>query len=192
MGWIAELPTWIVVLLVFSVRIIDVSIGTLRTISVVQGRMALSVALGFFEVLIWIAALSQVIVGVSDNPVLMVAYAGGFAVGNAVGIRLERMLALGAVVVRMITSQNDEDADVVDALRHAGFRVTTFEGEGRDGTVNLIYVRCQRRELSKLLKIVKSLRPSIFYTVEPVQEQSERMAEALPHSTGWRSTFKMK
>ncbi len=192
MEWIAELPTWVVVLLVFSVRIVDVSIGTLRTISVVQGRMALSVVLGFFEVLIWIAALSQVMVGVSDNPILMVAYAAGFAVGNAVGIRLERALALGAVVVRMITSLTEEDTDVVHALRHAGFRVTTFEGEGHDGPVNLIYVRCQRRQLSSLLKTVKKLRPKIFYTVEPVQEQSERMAEALPHSTGWRSAFKMK
>jgi len=68
----------------FGIRIVNVSIGTLRTITVVQGRLKLSVVLGFFEVLIWITALSQVLVGASTNPVLILAYAGGFAGGNAV------------------------------------------------------------------------------------------------------------
>lgn len=190
MEWLSELPPWLLALLIFCVRMIDVSLGTLRTICVVQGRMTLSVALGFFEVLIWIAALSQVIIGVSDSPILMVAYAGGFAVGNAVGIGLERLLALGTVVVRIISPEGNHD--VVDALRSKGFRATVFEGEGVEGPVDLIYVRCNRRKVTALLKVVKSLRPNVFYTVEPVQEHSERMAEALPHATGWRSVFKMK
>ncbi|MHC2069208.1 DUF2179 domain-containing protein [Bremerella sp. T1] len=190
MEWLSELSPWVLALLIFLVRVVDVSIGTLRTICVVQGRMALSVVLGFFEVLIWIAALSQVIIGVSDSPMLMVAYAGGFALGNAVGIGLERKLALGSVVVRIIAQE--EDSEIVYALRDRGFRATTFEGEGVEGPVDLIYVRCDRRKVANLLKIAKAIKPNIFYTVEPVQEQSERFAEPLPHPTGWRSVLKMK
>lgn len=190
MEWLSELSPWLLALLIFVVRMVDVSIGTLRTICVVQGRMGLSVCLGFFEVLIWIAALSQVIMGVSESPILMVAYAGGFALGNAVGIGLERRLALGSVVVRIIAQE--EDSEIVRTLRKSGYRATTFEGEGVEGPVDLIYVRCSRREVGKLLKIVKFLKPNVFYTVEPVQEQSERFAEALPHATGWRAVFKMK
>ncbi|MCA9262011.1 MAG: DUF2179 domain-containing protein [Planctomycetales bacterium] len=190
MGGIAALPVWAVALLIFLVRIIDVSIGTLRTISVVQGRLALSVALGFFEVLVWIAALSQVITGVGESPFLMVAYAAGFATGNAVGITIDRKLALGHVVVRMITGQ---DAGTLGAtLRHAGFRVTTFAGTGRDGPVTLVYVTVGRRSVAKLLSLAQEAEPQLFYTVEPVQQQSERLADALPHPTGWRTAFKKK
>lgn len=185
----ATLPIWALALLIFAVRIVDVSLGTLRTISVIQGRLALSVVLGFFEVLVWIGALSRVI-SVSDSPVLMIAYAGGFAAGNAVGIALDRRLALGAVVVRIISPNTG--VEIVQALRNAGYRATTFHGTGRDGPVTLIYVMCRRRQLASLLQVARRQQPDLFYTVEPVQQQSERLAEALPYPTGWRAVFKKK
>lgn len=190
MELITGLPAWLIALLIFTIRIFDVSIGTLRTISVVQGRLMLSVVLGFFEVLIWITALSQVIIGVSDSPSLMLAYAGGFAAGNAVGIAIDRRLALGSVVVRIISAA--VGLEIAEALREAGHRVTTFNGEGREGRVTLIYARCRRRDLSRLLRLARRIEPNLFYTVEPIQEQSERLADALPHPTGWRAVFKMK
>ncbi|MCA9198750.1 MAG: DUF2179 domain-containing protein [Planctomycetales bacterium] len=188
MEWISNLSLWQTTLLVFLVRIIDVSIGTLRTLSVVQGRIALSVVLGFFEVLVWIVALSQVLTGVTQNPVLMVAYAGGFAAGNAVGICVERKLAMGAVVVRMISAQFGSEIAV--ALRTAGHRATTFLGEGRDGPVTLIYASCNRRNVAKVVRIAKDFEPQVFYTVEPVQHVSS--PQILPHATGWRSILKKK
>jgi uncharacterized protein YebE (UPF0316 family) len=188
--FVATLPVSLLALLIFAVRIVDVSIGTLRTISVVQGRLALSVVLGFFEVLIWIAALSQVIVGVSHSPFLIFAYAGGFATGNAVGIMIEQRLALGAVVVRFISPK--VGLEITAALRESGYRATTFEGAGRDGPVTLIYATCERSKLYDLLQVARTIEPHVFYTVEPVQQQSEGLARALPHPTGWRAIFKKK
>ena len=190
MDFLVDLPVWVIALIIFSVRIVDVAIGTLRTISVVQGRLALSVVLGFFEVLIWIAALSQVIIGVGESPILMVAYAGGFAVGNAVGIVMDRKLALGLVVIRIISPH--AGLEIARALRAAGYRATTFNGTGRDGAVTLIYATCKRSKLAHLLKVARQIEADVFYSVEPVQEQSERMAEAFPHPTGWRAVFKKK
>ena len=190
MNVLQNLPAWQLAILVFSIRIIDVSCGTLRTISVVQGRLVLSVVLGFFEVLIWIVALSQVIMGVSTNPLLMVAYAGGFAVGNATGIALERMLALGTVVVRMVSGRNG--ARIACELRRSGHRVTTFQGEGRDGQVTLVYVTCRRRQLRCVLDQARAIEPFIFFTVEPVQQHRRASMEVLPHATGWRAVIKQK
>ncbi|UUO07259.1 DUF5698 domain-containing protein [Blastopirellula sp. J2-11] len=190
MQFLVDQPVWVVAIFIFCTRIVDVSIGTLRTISVVQGRLGLSVVLGFFEVLVWTIAISQVITGIGENPVLLFAYAGGFAAGNAVGIRLERMLAMGHVVVRMISPHDGPKA--AKALREAGQRVTTFTGEGRDGPVLLIYMNCRRRKLKRLLKIATASDPTIFYTVEPVHSHNEGLNVPLPHRTGWRAFLKMK
>jgi uncharacterized protein YebE (UPF0316 family) len=187
---LADLPTELLAVLIFLVRVVDVSIGTLRTISVVQGRLALSVALGFCEVLIWITAISQVISGASQNPWLIFAYAGGFATGNAVGIVLERTLALGSVVVRMICPQ--VGPQIAGALRNQGHRVTTFTGEGRDGPVQLVYTTCLRRRLPQVLETALRIDPAVVYTVEPVHKSSAGVHDPLPYPTGWRAVFKQK
>ena len=88
----------------------------MRTIVVVNGRVTLSVALGFVEVLIWITAVSQVILRLRESPVLILAYAGGFAAGNAVGIVLERRLALGQCVVRLISSEGEKVARILSSV----------------------------------------------------------------------------
>ena len=108
-----ELPVWALAACIFLLRVADVSLGTVRTIVVVHGRIRLSVLLGFVEVLVWITAVSQVILRLRESPVLVVAYAAGFATGNAVGILLERRLALGHCVVRMISREGEAVARVL-------------------------------------------------------------------------------
>ncbi len=109
----------------------DVSLGTLRTISVVHGRTRVSVVLGFFEVLVWVTAVSQVITRLDESPWLAVAYAGGFAAGNAVGIALEKRLKLGSVVVRIITAhQGRRDRRLPQGC---GQTVTTFAARATPG-----------------------------------------------------------
>jgi uncharacterized protein YebE (UPF0316 family) len=185
-----DLPVWALALLIFGCRVVDVSMGTLRTITVVQGRIRLSVVLGFFEVLVWITAVSQVITGVKDSPVLLLAYAAGFATGNAVGILLERRLALGAVVVRIISIETGNA--IANALRADGWALTTFLGEGRDGPVTLIYLTCPRRELDAILVRARAVDPEVFYAVEMVREWSRDLGHPLPLSTGWRAAFQRK
>jgi len=181
-------PAWGLALLIFGLRIVDVSLGTLRTISVVEGRLRLSVALGFFEVLIWITAVSQVIGGIKNNPLLLVAYAAGFAAGNAMGITLERRLAMGTSVVRIISMELGPE--VAERLRALGQLVTTFVGEGSRGPRTLIYATCPRREVHRLIDAARAVDPRLFYVVERVSESSS--LGALPHGSGWRSPFKKK
>ena len=190
MSWISGLPIWATALLIFCLRIGDVSLGTLRTLSVVQGRLKLSVGLGFFEVLIWVVGISQVMTGLQTSPVLGLAYAGGFAMGNAAGISIERHLAMGTVVLRMISPRCG--LRIAEALRGKGFRLTTFEGQGRDGPVTLLYITCRRREAPRILETVRELDPFIFYTVETVHSRSFESLSPLPDATGWRAVLKKK
>jgi len=83
------IPPAVLPFMICGARILDVSLGTLRTVSVVRGRVVLAAVLGFFEVTIWVVAVSKVITSF-DNPFNVLGYATGFALGNAVGILIER------------------------------------------------------------------------------------------------------
>lgn len=101
-----------------------VSIGTLRIIFVARGSRFLSPILGFFEVSIWLIAISQITTNVS-NVAAYVAYAAGFAVGNYVGVIIEGKMAIGTLVVRIILTRNDEV--LKNSLASAGFGVTSVD-----------------------------------------------------------------
>jgi uncharacterized protein YebE (UPF0316 family) len=162
--FLQDAPVWVLALVVFGLRVCDVSMGTLRTLTIVQGRTALAITLGFFEVLLWILAVSQVIVQVKDEPVLAVAYAAGFACGNGVGMWLEKRLAIGSVVVRLFSARSGDQ--IARQVRSAGLACTTFAGEGRDGAVTLLYVACSRSDAARVIDLATEVDPAVFYIVE--------------------------
>lgn len=177
-------------LLIFFLRIIDVSLGTLRTISVVQGRIKLSVLLGFFETFIWLTAVAQALLGVEKNPFLIVAYCAGFAAGNAVGIQIERKIAMGIVVIRMFSSQ--AGGAIASALTLAGWRPTTFQGIGAEGPNTMIFVIAPRRQTGALLETARSTDPHVYYSVDLVREYHGGATAALSTPADWRAIFRMR
>jgi uncharacterized protein YebE (UPF0316 family) len=179
-GW----PIWAVAMAIFLLRVADVSLGTVRTICVVQGKLVLSVVLGFFEVLIWLFGASHVIATIRTHPQLALAFAAGFAAGNGVGILVERAVALGSVALTIISPL--EGLQIAASLRARGQRLTTFEGEGRDGAVTMLYTTCPRRELRTLLDQARAIDPRLFYTVEPLREwRLDSSQVSRPHAPGW-------
>jgi len=190
MDFLTTLPTWQLGLIIFFLRILDVSMGTVRTLAVVAGHIRISVVLGFLEVLIWVFAISQVIQTVAESPLVLFMYAGGFATGNAVGILVERRLAMGKRVVRLISQSRG--SEIAAALRESGQPVTTFRGEGRDGERLMIYFLCERKGLPEIIAKAKDLDPELFYVIEPVSESRDIPTLPLPRATGWRSWMKQK
>lgn len=185
--------TWTVILTCLAIilaRIGDVSIGTLRTIMVVQGRRVVAWILGFFEVLIWLLAAGKVLKSL-DEPYYgvyyAIAYALGFATGNYVGLTVERWLSLGSQVVQVFTRRGPE---VAAALRTAGAGVTEFEGRGRDGPVFGLYVHARRRLINRVLKVSREIDPECFYVVEDARLAST--ADQAIQATGWRAVLKKK
>jgi len=172
--------------LIILARITDVSLGTIRTINVVQGRRALALVLGFFEVLIWVFVVSRVIQEIRQ-PVYAIAYATGFALGNWVGMTIEARLALGRQVVRIFSRQGPEMAV---ALRESGLRVTQFDGYGRDGPVQQLFIEIVRRDAGKVVAQARALDPRCYYMVDDVRLVS---STSEPRSSGgWRFAIKKK
>lgn len=155
-------------LLIVLARIADVSLGTVRTVAVVNGRKGLALWLGFFEILIWVIAVSKVVTSL-DEPVYAVSYALGFALGNYVGIQVEQALAFGEQVLRVFTRKG---ADVAGALRREGFAVTSIPGEGMDGPIHLLVVQAQRKGTPALMRRVEALDPDCFYVLDDVRKAS--------------------
>lgn len=189
MEYVSNLPIWGLALCIFFLRIGDVSLGTLRTLAIVEGRTKLSMLLGFFEVLIWITVVAQVISRVHESIVVAVAFAGGFAAGNAVGILLEKKLAMGTAVLRIISTQDGEN--IAKAMRNAGQVVTTFYGNGRDGRVTMVYAACPRRRVRRLVALARALDPRLVHTVERAGSWCYPR-NVVAHPTGWRAFWKKK
>ncbi len=137
-------------LLIFVLRMLDVSMGTVRTIFMVQGRKLASTVIGFFEVLIFIFAISQV-VGNLKSPVLMIAYAGGFAAGTLAGLVLEEKLAFGQSQLRILS--RGEGKKIAQALWDSDFGATIIHGEGRGGDVDLVFSVVPRYSIPEIVKL---------------------------------------
>ncbi|MGK5095286.1 DUF5698 domain-containing protein [Deltaproteobacteria bacterium TL4] len=177
-------------ILIFISRIIDVSLGTLRTIVTIQGRVKLAFILGFIEMLIWISVFSTVIQNVNSSPILIIFFTLGFATGNAVGIMLENKIALGYVILTVFTSHAGKS--IATRLREQGQEVTTFIGEGTEGTVTELNVVCRRRDLEAILEIVLEEDPECFYITEHAKTVNRLLRPTFVPATGWRSIMKKK
>ena len=158
-------------LLIFLARVVDVSLGTIRIVFVTRERRFLAPLVGFFEVLIWLLAVARVMQNL-DNVFCYVAYAGGFAVGNYVGIRIEQTLAMGTVLVRVITRK--DASELIKKLRGGGYGVTTVPAHGSSGRVSVIYSLVKRASLEDVIRIIKKCNPNAFYSVEDIRFVTER------------------
>jgi uncharacterized protein YebE (UPF0316 family) len=155
---------WVILpLMIFFSRIIDVSIGTVRIIFVSRGKRFLAPLLGFFEISIWLLAISQIMQRL-DNPVCFIAYAAGFSMGNYVGIRIEEKLAVGTLIVRIFLTTNE--SSLKDRLYEAGFGVTTIGAHGKNGDVEILFSVIKRKNLGKILSIIESCHTDAFYSIE--------------------------
>lgn len=160
----------IVPLLIVIAKIIDVSLGTIRIILVSKGSKSLAPLLGFFEVLVWLIAIGQVMQNLT-NPVNYIAYAFGFSLGNYFGIIIEAKLALGQVVVRVITKL---DATLlIKYLKEANFGVTIVDAIGAKGPVHMIFTVIKRTKIDNVVKIIKEYNPNSFYSIEDIRFVSD-------------------
>jgi len=167
-------------LFIFAAEVCVVTLSTMRTIFVARGMKFLAPCLGFFEVSIWLFAISEVMKNL-NNPSCYVAFAGGFTLGNYLGILLEKRLALGSVSVHIITRR--AATGLVDALRAAGYGVTTLGAQGTTGPVQMVVTVVPRKELAHVIALVKGFDPHVFYAVDEVQAAAEGVPSLAPKRT---------
>lgn len=157
-------------ILIFLARICDVSIGTMRIIFVSKGKRNIAPILGFFEVLIWITAISKIMEHL-DHYINFIAYAAGFATGNFVGMIIEEKLAMGILMVRVFAYEKGDE--MIQNLNEQGFGATVVEAHGAREKIDLIYSIVKRNELTNVLNVITNVNPKAFYTIEDVKSVNE-------------------
>jgi len=150
-------------LIIFSLRLADQSLGTMRALLVSKNKPIYAALIGLVESAIWIVAISQVIKDI-DDPVLIGAYAAGFAAGTILGTYIERIVGVGNIVVRVFTPSNSPS--VAETLRDNGHGVTVIDGEGKDGPVKIYLCVIPRRKLKSVLSMIEEINPNAYITTD--------------------------
>jgi len=168
--------TWIILpLLIFLSRIADQSIGTLRLIFVSKGYKYIAPFLGFFEVIIWLVAVTQIFKQL-DNFFYYIAYGAGFAAGNYLGMILEERISLGSVVVRIIPKNNT--TKLVEAMRSKNYGVTLMDAQGTRGPVQIIFTIIPRKQIKELIGLIDNYNPRAFYSIEEVKNVNHGVVQS--------------
>jgi uncharacterized protein YebE (UPF0316 family) len=176
MNW----PLLLTCVLIAAARVADITLDTVRMVAVVQGRKKFAAALGFVSALVYIVAVAKVLQNF-DHAAYAVAYAAGFAAGTYLGVALDQRLALGEQMVTVFTHRG---AAAADALRALGYRLTEFEGRGRDGAVTALYIEVPRRQTRQLVADARRVDPACFYLVHDVRQSRKSAADVVVAGTG--------
>jgi uncharacterized protein YebE (UPF0316 family) len=164
-------------------------LGTVRIILVSKGYKNKATIISFFEILIWIIVISKIIQNI-DHWVNYIAYAGGFAAGNYVGMLIEERLTLGYELVRIVTRLNPDK--LIQALRKEGFGITALKGNGMEGEVGVIYVIIQRNHLKKVTQLINKFNPQALFTIEDIRYVSKPIFYRSKHQNKHKRLFSRK
>ena len=171
-------------LLIFLARIIDVSLGTLRIVMISKGQKRIAPFLGFFEVLIWLIAIGKIMQNL-DNWICYVAYAGGYATGNYVGMLIEEKLAVGIVQLQIITGLNADK--LINSLKMAGYGITHHNAVGgaSGNLVSFIYSIVMRNDINRVVAIIQEYDPNAFYSIGDVRFVNKGLSTLMVDKYKW-------
>ncbi|QGY46101.1 DUF2179 domain-containing protein [Maribellus comscasis] len=161
--------------LIFIARIADVTLDTLRIVFITKGNKIIAPILGFFQILIWLVAITRIMKDL-DNITYYLAYAGGFATGNYIGLILEEKFALGIQMIRIVTQK--DASSLISNLYEKGLHSTSVEAKSNQGKVHVIYLIVQRKMIQNIISLTNQYNPNAFYSIEDIRSvdvQSERI-----------------
>ena len=180
----SDLFKWAILpILIFLARLTDVSLGTMRIIFVSRGVKYIAPLIGFVEINIWLLAIGQIMQNL-NNIVCSFAYAGGFAIGNLVGMMIEEKLSIGLVLLRLITRHDNKE--LIDYLKSQNYGVTTHDAEGVKGPVKIIFAVIRRKDLHCVVDHINQIHPHAFYSVEDVRSVEEAVMPLHKHGSLFR------
>jgi uncharacterized protein YebE (UPF0316 family) len=157
---------WLSALLIFALRVSDMTLDTLRVLFVMRGKKQVAWVLGFFQSAIFVLAIGKVLTQL-NNPLNIIGYAAGFATGNVVGMIIEERIAIGHVSINIISPRRG--SAIVTHLRQNGYAVTESSGRGKDGMVSMINCSVLRKQVDTVRELVNEIDPEAFITAEDVR-----------------------
>ena len=180
---------FLLALAIVALRIVDVSLGTVRMIMVIRGRQLNAAILGFFEVMVWLTAISAILSHITDW-INVVAYGVGFALGNVIGMFIESKMAVGQQAIRFISREQGDR--IIRTLRARGFGVTEVVASGREGPVGLGFVIVSRKKVPEVMETISGIDSASVVTIEDVRHSNIVDYHRMLGGTRWRTFLKKK
>jgi uncharacterized protein YebE (UPF0316 family) len=185
----SEIFAWIILpILIFISRVIDVTFGTLRIIFISKGEKFLAPLFSFFEIIVWLFAIGQVMQNLT-NMTYYLAYAGGYATGNFVGMYIEEKMAMGTLVIRIITRR--DASNLVEALKFKNYGITVVDAQGTTGNVKIIFTVIKRKNVDDVVGMIKQFNPKAFFSIEEVRVAREGIFPPSKNQFGLFSLFRL-
>ena len=183
-----DLFNWVIMpLLIFIARIIDISLGTIRVIMITKGLKNYAPLIGFFEVLIWLVVVRQIMTSM-NNFVWVIAYAAGFAAGTYVGMFISERIKMGHVLFRIITRK--DASKLLEGLKEKKYRYTLSHGTDEDEEANIVFTIVPNKQIPEVAEIIKEHYPLAFYTIEDVRKVKHGVQEKHHPAFNWYFPFK--
>ena len=182
--------SWIILpCIIFVSRIGDVTLGTLRHVFISKGYKTIVPFLGFFEVLIWIIVVAQVMKNL-NNWACYFGWASGFAAGTYIGLLIEERLALGLQIIRIITNQDCEL--LIAELTEKNHGITVIDAQGAKGPVKVILSIVSRTNILSVIKIINKNNPTAFYSVEDIRDKGQGVFTSRKNSSALRRILSVR
>lgn len=158
----------LIYLIILVAKIVEVSIGITRIVLITRGEKKLGSIFGFFEVLIWIALVSTVLTDIQNDPIKVVVYAAGFALGNYIGAIVEEKLGIGTIRIEAIVKV-EHGNELAKKIRDHGYAVTVLNGHGMNFARNVLIMNIKRKNYQKVVKMIKDFQNNVVITVNDIK-----------------------
>lgn len=150
-------------LFIFVLRVVGVALSTVRVLVMMRGQKVLSMVMGFFEVLVYVVAIGQVVSNLS-NVWNILGYCLGFSAGTLIGMWMDERFILAFANVRIVSRYNAQRLG--DRIREEGYGATVAWGSGQKGSVGIVTATVRRQEVAAVCRLAEDVDPDAFVTVE--------------------------
>jgi uncharacterized protein YebE (UPF0316 family) len=145
------------VIIFFSI-LTQVLFGTVRLIVMVKDKKILTVIIGFFESALAITiAITVISRAIKDgmNFYMITSYAAGFALGLYIGMIISQLISRDILSINIISRSHYEEIE--ESLRNMGFGATTYNGNGKDGSLKILHIICNKKRFNEIRLFVKKI-----------------------------------
>ena len=157
------MTTFFMCIKIFCARLIDVSLGTFRTINTVRGRDLVAALIGLVEITVWFLIVKEALNTDNNSVWIVIAYALGFSVGTYMGGKISKRFIKSNLEVQVILSSRDNN--IVNKIREEGYGVTAIEVTGTKSEKYMLYIQIRNQSLEHLKDIIRKLDKKAFIVV---------------------------
>ena len=161
-----SIPALLGALLIFVLRVTQMSLDTLRVLFMIRSRKLLAWILGFLQSTVFVLAFTSVLNNL-ENPLNLIGYAAGFATGNVIGIMIEERLALGFIHLQIVSPRYG--TAIVERLREDGYAVTEVPARAKDGMVTMVNCNVRRKQAREVEKLIYAVDGEAFITASEIR-----------------------